>query len=183
VATPSQKRSAAKIERLKHIRTLMAACQWVPGITNVQVAQKFGVSTKTLEADAAEAHRQIASAIGSDEELKVRLLASLAHLAAKAERINTANGIRAAVEGLRVLAGIAGVEAPKKVDVEVQDNLAALISMGLTGAPGAKTEAKKRPPKEPPEAAAAVEPVLGGPSSGDGPIGAELPEDDTEPDS
>lgn len=115
MATKTQGRGAAKLERLKYIRELMAACMWVAGVTVHEVAAKFGVSVKAIEQDAAEASRQLKLAIGNDEELRTEIKINLQFIRRKAILLRTPKGMEIAVDALRVMSGI--VEKPKELNL------------------------------------------------------------------
>lgn len=140
---PSEKRSAqrtqeapSKPERVRYIVGLMAAGQWVTGVTVVELAEKWGISEGTARDDAAEASRRIRDAVNDTDELRGQILATLQTIT---ERAMHKGQLRTAVESVKALAGISGVEAAKKVDVG--GSLAEFLALGHT--PGGKEPGPK----------------------------------------
>ena len=111
----------------------MARGAWVTGVTAHEVAAHFGVAVNTAEHDAAEASRIIRDAVGSDDELRAQLIATLQHLISMTSNVRQA---RTAVEAIRVLAGISGAEKPRKV--EVAGDVAGLLALAFEAEGGSE---------------------------------------------
>lgn len=121
-----------KDQRVNEIAAMMASGRWVTGVTALELAERWGVPFKTLEADAAEASRRIRAELSGNDDLRARLVATLETIT---ERAMQRGQLRTAVESVKTLAGVAGAEAPKRVDVG--GNLAELLNLGLGPGPGA----------------------------------------------
>lgn len=117
-----------KLDRIRLIKRMMAHGEWVTGVTGHDLADEWDVSLSTVEQAAAEASRALKDAIDS-EELGQRLVAILLTNIAEARRARRYEAVARSVEAA---ARIAGVEAPKKLDVG--GSLAELLALGL--APG-----------------------------------------------
>jgi hypothetical protein len=118
-----------KTERIRHITRLMASGHWVTGVTGPELADEWGVAVGTVEGYSAEASRFVREAIASSDDIRAQILATLQSITSEAMHRGQ---LRTAVESVKALAGVAGVEAPKKVDVG--GSLAEFLSLGL--APG-----------------------------------------------
>jgi hypothetical protein len=121
--------SEEKTDRIRHISKLMASGRWVTGVTGADLADEWGVALATVEGYSAEASRLVREAVASSDDLRAQILATLQSITSEAMHRGQ---LRTAVESVKALAGIAGAEAPKKVDVG--GNLAELLALGL--APG-----------------------------------------------
>lgn len=128
----------------------------------------FDVALPTCKVDAAEASRMVERTL-DDPQLKRRLEVILDETLDDLHAIATSSAspfakvqaLRERRETVQTFADLRGVSAPKKVDVGVQDNLAALIAVGLGGgpAPGPVAPAAATPgPAIPPAALGAAEP-------------------------
>ncbi len=115
-----------KTERIRRIVKLMAGGQWVTGVTGIDLAEEWGVSPTTVEGYSAEASRIVREAVASSDDIRAQVLATLQTITTESMRRGQ---LRTAVESVKALAGVAGVEAPKKVDVG--GNLADLLALGL----------------------------------------------------
>jgi hypothetical protein len=115
-----------KPERIRVIIDLMTSGRWVTRRTIEQLAQKWGLSTNTLDRDAAEASRMIRGSVVGDDELRAQLMATLQSLTQKAIAVNQ---LRTAVEAVRVLAGVSGAEKPRKL--EHSGDLASFLSLAF----------------------------------------------------
>lgn len=124
---------AAKADRVARCLDLMASGLWRTGITGTEVAKEFGVSPRTLEADAAEASRMLRSRF-SDEELEIKkaqLLATLETATAIAAGQRSARDLReCATAELEAL----GLMPSKKLEHDVGGSLAEILA--LAGAEG-----------------------------------------------
>ncbi len=104
----------------------MARGEWVPGITGQEVADKFGVSPRTVEAYSAEASRIIRSAVANDDDLRAMMIATLQTIVGRSMK---GRQMRTAVEAIKAMAGITGVEPPKRHSVNVENDLASLYNL------------------------------------------------------
>lgn len=120
-----------KTERVDFILREMASGRWVPGRSGPDTAKRFGVSLKTLEADAAESSRRIRGLVMSDEDLKPMLESALLHAMRMAtDAKDPARGSEALTKAAAILSGIRGFDAPKRVEVN-DSALAAVLTRGL----------------------------------------------------
>jgi hypothetical protein len=106
----------------------MTNCRWVPGKSHVEGAEKFGVSVLTMRDDATEASHLIRLVAMLDEDLKEQCVLMLLRAAEMAERAGGAKGADAIANVVRVLSGLKGFDAPKKLDVG--GTLAEFLAMG-----------------------------------------------------
>ncbi len=125
-APAGQPARRSKKDRVRDITELMASGQWVTGVTGPQLAAKWGMSLDTIERDSAEASRRVRTAVEEDEGLRSRILLTLETITQRAIKKNQ---LRTAVEAAKALAGVSGVEAPKKV--ELGGSLADFLSLGM----------------------------------------------------
>jgi hypothetical protein len=114
-----------KTERIRHITRLMASGHWVTGVTGPELADEWGVAVATVEGYSAEASRLVREAIASSDDIRAQVLATLQTITSEAMH---SGQLRTAVESVKALAGIAGVEPPKKVDVG--GSLAEFLALG-----------------------------------------------------
>lgn len=136
IAQSARTEAPSKAERVRHIATLMATGRWVTGVTVYELADLWGLHEDTVKVDAAEASRRVREAINDTEELRGMVLATLQAITEKAM---SRGQLRTAVESVKALAGISGVEAAKKVDVG--GSLAEFLALGHT--PGGKEPGPK----------------------------------------
>jgi hypothetical protein len=129
-----------KPRRVRECMRLMASGKWVPGITVIELSKKWTVSERAIEGDAAEASRRIRDGILLDEDLRANVIATLQDISASSETIanrlrlkqprTAIEALRTKLEAVKAMAGVAGVEAPKKV--QVGGNLGDLIGLAFS---------------------------------------------------
>lgn len=117
---------AAKEARIRHFVKTMAEGAWVPGVTAPAMAKKFRVSQNTVDRESAEASRVIRDAVANDDELRGMMVATLQTIVS---RCMSGRQMRTGVEAIKAMAGLTGVEAPKKM--EVGGNLGELFGLAL----------------------------------------------------
>jgi hypothetical protein len=133
---PADGRNSAKLERVRWCIEEMTGARWRPGASHLEGMQKFNVSRKTIEDDAAEASRWIRELVMKEEDLKDLCTAALHHAMKMAAGAKDASrGSEALTKAVGVMAGIHGLEAAKKLDLGVQSNLASILNLGLGAAP------------------------------------------------
>jgi hypothetical protein len=121
----------AKTCRVRLCVEVMARLEWVSGVTGNAVAEACGVHRDTVARDAAEAHRAITEAVATQDELRSMVIAGL-QTVAKRTMAGKKPQLRTTVEALKALAGVAGIEAPKKHELggEVFDFLRLALEGG-----------------------------------------------------
>lgn len=114
-----------KPERVREIKRRMASGEWRSGISDHEYADECGLSLSAIHADSAEASRALRDAIENSDlgERLVAVLLNNIHEARKARRFE------AVARSAEIAARIAGVDAPKKVDVG--GSLADILALGL----------------------------------------------------
>lgn len=133
-----------KQERIQHCVELMSCGAWVNGVTSRKLAEKWGLRYETVSRYAAEASRIISSTVIGSDELKARLSSMLDSCIADFELVKRTSGpgskttvdaLRGKVEAIKAVASLHGVDAPKKHDVTVGNDLTSLYDI----ASGVKT--------------------------------------------
>jgi len=114
---------ASKAKRIRCLVEAMTGGMWVTGVTAHQLAAAWGMSPKTLEADASEASRIVREAVATDDEIRARVLGTLETITQQAMKRGQ---LRSAIEAVRVLAGVRGLEAPTQLEV---DGVAGLLQL------------------------------------------------------
>jgi hypothetical protein len=126
-----------KKDRIRICIELMASGRWITGVTGAKLAKEWSIREETVSRDAAEASRRIRDVIITSSELRERLHLMLDGCISDCEQIKKACGnksrtsveaIRAKIDAIRMLAGLEGVEAAKKLDVG-GDGLAGLLEL------------------------------------------------------
>lgn len=118
----------------------MTSLQWVCGRSTRELAKKWGVSERTVEADAAEASRYVKRAVDRDpDEVRAALVAQLQFLTKSAAKRKQE---RTAIEGVKAMASLLGLEAPKKLDVG--GTLAELLPLAF----GEQEETERKDPTD-----------------------------------
>lgn len=64
-------------ERVQHIVGMMTRLEWVPGRSDSELGELWGMSASAVRNHSAEAHRVIKQAIGEPDELRAMLVASM----------------------------------------------------------------------------------------------------------
>jgi hypothetical protein len=105
-----------KEDRVRLCVQIMARCEWVSGVTGQLVAEACGVSVGTVAEDAGEASRLIRESVATQEDLRAMVIAGLQHVIAKTAGARKPQ-FRTTVEAYKALAGIAGIEAPKELNL------------------------------------------------------------------
>ena len=104
---------------------MMAQGEWVSGVTAYGLSDKWGIKLNTVQADSSEASRRLADEVDG-EKLGQMLVATLMNNIAEARAAGKYDAVSRSAE---IAARIAGVEAPKKVDVG--GSLADILALGL----------------------------------------------------
>jgi len=102
-------------ERVTHIEQLMASGLYRPGITPGQLAEKWGLSRQTVANLACEASRGIRREIGRSEDLRTRMIATLATITAESI---AKKRYRDAIEAIKVMSGV--VDSDEKSSWEME---------------------------------------------------------------
>lgn len=124
----SEPKRLGKRARVEACIDIMASGSWITGVTSRELAATWGLPLSTVEGDAAEASRRVRAALEDDGTLRAQLQMTLQTITSRA--IGKGE-LRTAVESVKVLAGITGAEAPKKV--ELGGSLADFLSLGMGG--------------------------------------------------
>jgi hypothetical protein len=105
---------------------LMASCRWT-ATTAEDLAAQWDCHISTVRRDAGEASRRIHEGIALDQDMRDLILLGIQQCASDADKIvamcgasNPGTAVKATsvkLDALKALAGIAGCEAPRKVDV------------------------------------------------------------------
>lgn len=130
-ARVAQKRGLAADEIAKTCRIrlcvqIMARCEWISGVTGHLVAQACDVHPDTVAKDSAEASRLIRESVATQEDLRAMVIAGLQYVIRKTAGARKPQ-FRTTVEAYKALAGIAGIEAPKELNLG--GDLAALLEL------------------------------------------------------
>jgi len=107
-------------ERVTHIEQLMASGLYRPGITPGQLAEKWGLSRQTVANLACEASRGIRREIGRSEDLRTRMMATLATITAESI---AKKRYRDAIEAIKVMSGV--VDSDERSTWEMETRQAA----------------------------------------------------------
>ena len=94
--------------RTRHIMRLMANLQWVGGVTNYELAERWGVSPSTVKDYSAEASRRLRAEGPEEAELRLQLKQGAVARAAKMALL--ADEAAGSAKSKRDLRGIAAVE-------------------------------------------------------------------------
>ncbi len=108
--------SATVVEQTREISELMALGQWQLGVTEHEVARRWGVEVHTVRQRAAEARRLVSHAYGDLEDLRGRVLAQLDGIAGETRKKEP----RVAVQALMGLAAVAGLVVTHRNDYREQ---------------------------------------------------------------
>ncbi len=104
------------VEQTREIAELLALGQWVLGVTENEMARKWGVSVPVVRNRAAEARRLVSHAYGDLEDLRGRVLAQLDGIAGETRRKEP----RTAVSALMGIAAVAGLVVTHRADTREQ---------------------------------------------------------------
>jgi glycine/D-amino acid oxidase-like deaminating enzyme len=149
--------SKLKRERIAEIVRMMRQLRFDRGTTDRELAERWGLALGTVEHYAAEAHRTVVALIEDDDDMRALSLAAMKENARQltiigAQALSDAkvlkpqqraqlyraaiDAIRAKGEAVRAITGIAGVDAPTKIEFGgTLENMRALL----------ETEPPKRP--------------------------------------
>ncbi len=104
------------VEQTREISELLALGQWVMGVTENEMARKWGVSVAVVRNRAAEARRLVSHAYGDLEDLRGRVLAQLDGIAGETRKKEP----RTAVSALMGIAAVAGLVVTHRQDMREQ---------------------------------------------------------------
>jgi hypothetical protein len=76
-----------KPHRVRHCMRLMSQGLWISGLTAEELANKWGVTMRSMESYAAEASRRIREGIMLDDELRGQVLSTIQSIQAEAHEI------------------------------------------------------------------------------------------------
>ena len=120
-----ERKCPEKADRVRHIMGLMAKGQWITGVTSYDLAKRWRVHPDTVHFDSAEASRRVRD-VTTDDEIRAQIMLTLQTITSRAM---TKGELRTAVESVKALAGITGVEAPKTVNVG--GSLAEILALAM----------------------------------------------------
>lgn len=100
-----------KVERVHYLVRLMSRNEYQGAATNEELAKAWGISSKTVETDAAEASRVVRMATGTSEQIREAAKEALAAIAQKGLSLGHKHPgyLRASSEAIGLLAGLGGV--------------------------------------------------------------------------
>ncbi len=104
------------VEQTREISELLALGQWQLGVTEHEMARKWGCSVAVVRNRAAEARRLVSHAYGDLEDLRGRVLAQLDGIASETRRKEP----RTAVSALLGIAAVAGLVVTHRSDTRDQ---------------------------------------------------------------
>jgi hypothetical protein len=147
--TKNQRRSPETRARIDHISHLLAKGAYLRPTTTQLLAEKWGVTEKTVDNYASQAANLVRLRIGDDDQIRNEMLAALraiqstcfiraserwpeghAHAGELKER-NAYQWFNTAIQAMDRLAGLTGINAPKRVEVKNEitlDEIGALKS-------------------------------------------------------
>ncbi len=139
--TKNQLKSPIKRERVRAIADMMAAGVYVTRDTPRVLAEKWGLSAKTVEKYACESANLLRLSIGDNEQIRTEMMGQLKRIQSLAFKNGTAvypegharagelvernayQWFNTAIQAMDRLAGLTGINAPKKSEVKHEYSL------------------------------------------------------------
>lgn len=133
---------------------LMAAGQYVTGVTRPKLAAKWGITEMAVSKLATEASRRIRAQF-EEPMLRAKLMATLDGIVSFT---SSRKEYRTTIEAVKVLADLAGVSAPQRIEVSGGVSLEEIERARKTAEANASDDAADMPPADDEDAERETEP-------------------------
>lgn len=107
------------VVQTREIAKLISNGKWLPGITEQDFAEKYGLSIGSVRDRAAEARRLVQESFGNLDDLRADVLSQLSGIAREVRKKEP----RTAVAALQTIAAVTGLIVTHRVNHEARRNL------------------------------------------------------------